>query len=493
VSPRAARTSGHPSSWTVGIAIAGLALIVLLAGPVTGVVSASPAPTTSDTPAASNSTGPSWAYGGSLWVNASGATTALNGSATYSIHAFLGLQVLLQQVNTSATTYELTANRTMVGDVFAEYCHPSCTNPEATANLTLRASELAHASANFTTAASVEGAGGAVPALGLLNSSVHATANLAESEVVKVFGPLATHTGTTTLTVSSSADSSLAFAPALGLVPEPLSAASAWSSQSNYTGTGSWTVSYAYNHDPILGLPVSQSISYNGTVNRSGTVALVGSSGGTLLFHDGLSAEAVALRVEGPFDLREGFILVPSGGDLFGDSGKWQPDASGATTAGTSAVDYSTSGGHPLIRGSATAYAATSSTTNDSVPSGSSGLLTMVQSESDATPPGTLQAQPESYSQGLRSANCLINGDCASGAPSHGVPLGALVLGVAVVGLVVVVVGLVVARQPPRKEPATPYAPLYPPGSGGSVRAPPGRPPAPASPPADKDPLDHLW
>ena len=90
-----------------------------------------------------------WGYGGAHWTNASGNTSGLNGSADYAIHAFFGVQVVLRQVNTSATTYELTANRTMVADVFAQYCRPSCTNPTASANLTAKAWEVAHASARL--------------------------------------------------------------------------------------------------------------------------------------------------------------------------------------------------------------------------------------------------------------------------------------------------------------------------------------------------------
>jgi len=62
-----------------------------------------------------------WGYGGSRWVNASGSTP--DGQWMYSIHAFVGVQVLVQQVNTSSTTFELTVNRTLVANLFVLLCH----------------------------------------------------------------------------------------------------------------------------------------------------------------------------------------------------------------------------------------------------------------------------------------------------------------------------------------------------------------------------------
>jgi hypothetical protein len=139
----------------LSILVATIGLVGILAGPATGVLAARPAsPSAELTALASNQT---WAYGGSEWANVSGSTNALNGSGTYTIHAFFGVQVVLRITNTSSTTFELSANRTMLGAVFASYCRPSCASPVATGNLTLRAWEVSLASANFTTAGVVVG------------------------------------------------------------------------------------------------------------------------------------------------------------------------------------------------------------------------------------------------------------------------------------------------------------------------------------------------
>ena len=467
--------------------LAGVVVLGLLVGPGAALVAAAPAGAAIHADASTTS----WGYGGSRWVNVSGSSNGLNGSASYSIHAFFGVQVALTEVNTSATTFELTANRTMVGDVFASYCRPSCSSPTAAANLTLRAWEVAHASANFTTTGQVNGAHGPVPAVAIVDSSVSARANLTETETIQLFGPAASHTASWDLSVHSDTFAALSFAPALGLVPDNLSATPNWTASSQFHGSGSWQVGFDYRHTPLSGPPVGANRSSSGTVSGTGNVSLQGMVVGPLALRGGISTDAVRIFVSGPFAVREGFILVPTGADLFGASGDWKGEAVGDSTAGTDAIDYAPSPGErPTLEASATTYAATSSAAQLSAPA---GVTTMASPAADGTGPQTVQAQPESASQANGAAGCLLSGSCPPGAPAHrGLAGGLIVLAVAVVGLTVVVVGLVVARQPPRKEPVSPNASLYPPGAVGTS-PPPGRPPAPASPPPPEDPLDHLW
>jgi hypothetical protein len=488
--PRRGRSASP--AFVIG-AVAGIALVVLLAGPFTGLVGADPVPV--GTSVTSAAPGNEWAYGGGRWTNVTGTTGALNGS-TYSIHAFLGLVVVLHQVNTSSTSFELTANRTIEGDVFAEYCHPTCSSPTASANLSIRAWEFAHASANFTTTANVTGPSGPVPALGLVNSAVTSTSSYSESEVVKISGALLTHVGTTTLDLAGASRASVSFSPALGLVPDPLNGATNWTSHSAYSATGSWTIALRYEHHPWLGSTTTYlNTTPSGNVSRTGNLTLFGSLLGSVTLRGGILTQAVALRIPGPFNAREGFILVPSGGDLFGSSGssQWQPNEAGNTTASTQAVDFGSVAGQPTILSSATSYDGNSTTTDTAGAADGGGLVTAMAPTTN-TGAQTLQAQPEAVSTAGLQSNCFVGGACPGGAPASHFPFGGLVvLAVAVVGLTVVVVGLVVARQPPRKEPVTPYASLYPPASGGRPTVPPGRPPAPATPPATDDPLDHLW
>ncbi|MCI4355672.1 MAG: hypothetical protein L3K18_00810 [Thermoplasmata archaeon] len=484
--PRLPRTTPRALS----ILVVALGLVGILAGPSTGLLGAAPTSSAGVSPAlASNQT---WAYGGSNWANISGSTNSTNGSGTYSIHAFFGVQVVLTETNTSATTFELTANRTMLGAVYASYCRPNCASPIATGNLTLRAWEASLASANFTTTATVVGPHGPVPALAISNSSGRSSAVLTERATIRILSSPASHTATWNLSVQSHAEANIAFSPALGLVPNNLSATPNWSASSAFTGKGSWSAGFSFTHVPFVGSPVSASRSGNGSVAGSGNVTLLGADIGPVVLRGGISTTAIRLAVIGPFAVREGFILVPTGADLFGGSGDWQSDSVGGATAGTDAVDFAAAGGpHPTILASSTRYDASSTSTANQ------GILmagpTPMANPAEGTGTQSVQAQPETAAQANVAAGCLLSGTCA-GPSTHSpgrFPAGGLiVLTVAVVGLTVAVVGLVVARQPPRKEPPTPYASLYPPGTTGPA-PPPGRPTAPPAP-AD-DPLGHLW
>jgi hypothetical protein len=209
---------------------------------------------------------------------------------------------------------------------------------------------------------------------------------------------------------------------------------------------------------------------------------------GPVVLQGGLATTAIRLIVSGPFSVREGFILLPNGADLFDGRGGWLGQSSGEQSASTTALDYGAHGlGHTAIDASATSYSGSSENLDSASPVAAVG-------PSDATGSATLQAQPETVADANSQANCDLSDSCLSvggKSPAHAGLGTAIVLGVAVVGLTVVVVGLVVARQPPRKDPPTPNANLYPPGAAARP-PPPGRPAAPV-PPANEDPLGHLW
>ncbi|HEV8049431.1 MAG TPA: hypothetical protein VGP88_02435, partial [Thermoplasmata archaeon] len=158
----------------MGALLGAAAVLAILVVPSVG---AAAAPTDRFTSSASAADA-SWAYGGSRWINASGSST--DGQWTYSIHAFVGVQVVVREVNTSATTFELSANRTLVASVYAVLCHPDCTNPTFSANLSRQAWDVASATDNFSTNGQVIGPSGPVPAVALLNASTSARANFTE-------------------------------------------------------------------------------------------------------------------------------------------------------------------------------------------------------------------------------------------------------------------------------------------------------------------------
>jgi hypothetical protein len=440
-------------------------------------------------PSSSGSSTQTWGFGGSEWGYATGTTT--DGQWTYSIHAFLGVQVVLRQVNTSASTFELTANRTMVADVFGILCHPSCSRATITVNLSRRASEVTYASDNFTTSGQVTGPLGPVAAVALLNSSVTSAANLTERATWNVSGLLGSGQGSAYLSVHSAAEASVAFSPGLGLVPENLTATPNWTSSSAFSGQGSWSVGFLYAHTPLNGTTSRVTGAANGTLARSGNVSLVGSVTGSLVLQNGVPVTAIALAITGPFSLRDGVVLVPSGANLFGGTGTWQADDQASQSASTTAVDYSRSGSaRPNLEASATRFAAT-----PSEPSTVVTATSMAAPASLGPAEATVQAQPETAGQATGDSSCLLTGTCPASPQGPASPVrlgGAIVLAVAVVGLTVVVVGLVVARQPPRKAPPSPNANLYP---TGSVRPPPppGRSATPPPSTPAEDPLSHLW
>jgi hypothetical protein len=461
---------------TLEIALAVVTLVGILLTPSLGAGSASPATSATST----------WAYGGNRWANISG--TAPGGNGSFALREFLGVQVVLTQTNTSATTFELTANRTIVGQVSATYCRPNCQSPTESAFLTVRAWEVVDATANFTTTSSVVGPHGPVPAVGIVNSSVRSSANVTERGVVNVSGPLGGHSASLFLGVHASVHAALQFTPALGLVPTNLSATPTWSAASSYTGSGAGAIAYRFVHTTFAGVTTTAGNSTRFSANASGHVSVQGSTLDPVLLDGGIDSTAIRLSVSGPFAAREGFMLLPSGADVFGGHGDWESQSAGGQTASTDAVDYQGSArSHVGIVASTTVFAGTANEVTSASPVAIGGPA----ASSGTT---TLQAQPETAAQATGQGACLLSSTCGSSggkAGSHTAFGPAIIVGVAVVGLIAVVVGLVVARQPPRQDPPSPNANLYPQGAA-VAPPPPGLPPAPARPEPD-DPLGHLW
>src|SRR5579862_6055637 len=115
------------------------------------------------------STGTSWAYGAT--TNHSATWTNATGGYTGSIQAFFGWHVLLDQWNTSASTFEVEVQRTLGLDYAVQYCRPSCANPSGSANATFHAWEHETGFVNFTTAGTTYVGGSTVTALAVVNSS----------------------------------------------------------------------------------------------------------------------------------------------------------------------------------------------------------------------------------------------------------------------------------------------------------------------------------
>lgn len=435
---------------TMGLLIAigtllGMAIVLPAVAPV---AQASPAPF-------SGGTTQQWAYGAEKWANAS--VTMPNGS--YNLHAFFGWQVVLSATNTTSTTVAVEAQRTVAASLFASYCAPNCASPTITGNLSFRAYEQDTGFANFTTAATVYENGTAMPALGILNASAESRGAVNESFAVTFPHNGSTYSATASVSATGGAHASVAFTPALGLVPWNVAPNVTWNSSAAYAASGQWAFHWAASRTTLLGSTATAGGSPSGSVNTTGSVDLAGTDLGTVTLNNGATVPVIVLALSGPFDDAEGIILVPHDFDLFGGGvHPWDGHALGAATFATSRVDLFVDAGHRHVQvvAGASAYARADSSLG---PIG--GVSPAVQPLA-APAPNSVQAQPESVPQAQQSSNCLVN-VCGTGAASHApasLAGSVLVIGL-LIGLIVGTVGAIEWRQWSRRPSAHPPTPGY--------------------------------
>jgi hypothetical protein len=478
---------------TLGASAAiGFALLAVLALLPTGAVAS---------PVLSAAPNTSWAYGGGTNVSLEVTTN----HTTYAVRGWFAYHVILTQTNTSSSNFTLQVDRTLGFSYVATgtYCPTSCLSGHITANITVRAREHDVGFANFTRSGSVRADGVPVPAIALVNSSLSTDERYFESANYTATFPLRTYSSQSNLSVSVSTATFVALAPALGLVPLNLTTGESWSSQSEFTAQCSAVGAVSYHHTMWNGTTVSGGSTFEPTLNGSGTVGVSGTDAGTVVLRDGSHVPVIALAMEGPFAPREGFLLVPSGSDLFGDGmGAFRGDAAGTAASATETVDWAP--------GAAGPHAGFLASASDLMPQpdgpAQSGMHPSTGILPAATPsaaPGSgvaVQAQPETVPAAQAGSQCILSGGSSacipgsgtsspSGPGPHGGLLGDLIVVGAVVVLGALLAGLVVARR--RVPPPPPSAsPPYPPAGT--------RPSAPRAgistePGTEPDPLGHLW
>lgn len=454
-----------------------------------------PAASVGAAPGASASTALQWAYGAA--GHASGSGTAQRGG-TYAMNAYFGWHVVLTQTNTSATSYLLEAQRTMGIWVFVNYCYPSCASPSYTGNITAHAWESATAFANFTENGSVVVNGSSVPALALQNVFSRVVGNYSENAVAVVYGSMGHRAADRYLAVSMHATLATVFVPSLGLVPLSPTPGETWSSSANYSATGAYQWVAFNSSTALVGASSHHSWYRNGSANANGTITLTGGDEGRLILSNGASVTAILLQSGGPFDEREGFILLPAAADLFGGN-PHAPSTGTASSAqvATSRIDYLPgSVGHLGLLASATSFTPASATpTANAAATGLAPMVSPTAGPSPSDSPGSslLQAQPESVPLAQQGAGCLVSTcSAANGGGASRALLLPLLIGVGVAALVG---GLVVQRRRQIPAPPRPLAALYPVVNGGPEPARPRKPSTtgPEEPSATPDPLDHLW
>jgi hypothetical protein len=383
-----------------------------------------------------------WAYGGEAWQNG----TVILSSSEYNYSAFFGWTVILSATPTGANTLALEAQRTMAATLSVNYCTPQCSSPTLQATFNLKAQETDVGFANLTNQSTVYESGVAVPAVGLINDSAASQSQLSENLQVTSGG----HTASRTLTATGHSNSSLAFSPALGLVPLNLSAATSWNSTAQFTAQGAWLINYAWSATTLSGISTTGTGTANGTVQRSGEVNLTGYVLGMVHLRNQTVVPAILLVVQGPFDDYDGFILVPHAYNMFGAAAHgYDSYGLGGAMVSSASLDGSITGGQFHPTAASASFGAQASTVN--LPGSTGGAS---PAANYGSPGDQVQAQPMSVPAAQQESNCLTNG-CGGGAAS-GLPiLPILVIGLAVaavIGTVSVTEWRVYARRKKQQE-----------------------------------------
>jgi hypothetical protein len=483
---------------TVSFAAIPIALIVLLAvTPITGSASAAspaagPAPSTASD---------QWAYGANY--SASGSWTNTTGGYTANLTAFFGWDTILTQTNGRNGSIALEAQRTTALDYWLTFCKPTCALPSISGNVTFRAWQVEDGFANLTTAGSVTVNGTQVPALALLNVTDRSQGNETATVTGIVHGLFNIHTAMYYFSVNASSSVSVAFTPALGLVPNALSPWLSWNSSSDFVASGSWGADFSYLHIPVTGAQKYVYGPLSGSVARTGVVGLKGEDLGAVVLKGGLSTSAASITVQGPFHIHEGFLVLPSQADIFGSSGSaWSGYQNDTAVASTATMNMGGASSHVGILASSTALIPEASSPSSVTDVDSVGAIPSVSSAPSVIPSSTIgqdgatvQGEPESVPGASNESSCLVAGTCYSppGAASSKHASG--IFGVIVVGLLVgtlVALAVVVSRRRAVPPPPSPNARLYPPVGRQTTSSPATPPSVRSEPPAD-DPLGHLW
>lgn len=468
-----------------------------------GMIVASPTVNSGAPPSAS------WAYGQMETVTVHPMYTASGWE--YQGSFLLGFDVILNETNQTAgpNSFGLAVYQAEEVALSLEFCKPNCNAPSEYANLTMRAWETTYDWANFTTNGTVDENGIGVPAIGILNANSSIHANLTESTFAAVrettSGPVIERSKY--LTAALVSDASVSFSPELGLIPLNLLSVSpssaTWTSSSSYTALGSVRSTYYFVfHGPVVLNYTVGPTTTSETFTPSGNVSLTGSfaSPSGVPFKSIGTVPAVQLTVVGPFTVREGIILIPQAADLFGVlTQPWSADQASAVAASVAAIDFRPYyGGHlGLIASSRTYTLSSANPANVTGPTeNATDDVTDLAGPSASNPvtSTTLQAEPETVSTARSDSSCLVAGSCSSILPSPRYFIWIAAAGVVVAGAAGLIAVVVIADRRRLPTATNPNAPLYPtagyPPVVGTRRAGPS---APSEPPADEDPLDHLW
>jgi hypothetical protein len=459
----------------VWVAAAGVAILMaFVAVPaLSGAASAAPVMSTATTNPSTQ-----WAYGGEGWSN----NSLQYGDASITWNSSFGWTVVFTVTPTSADTWMIEEQRTVGITIVSTYHGP---NVSGTYNYHAQESDVAFA--NITNQSTVYVNGAAVPALGIDNASASVNASISEMVTKTVHG----QTASASLDVMGLAQGAVSFSPSLGLIPLNLTGVDQWNSTATASPSASWNVSYAWADTGFNGTSGSGSGSKSGSLSGTGTVNLTGYKLhlATPQFTDHKSRVAVVLIVQGPFDVYDGFILIPHDFDLFGGGVHGYDSVALGSAAISAETLYVSSGpGGPSVTAAATTFGANDASVNTLAQPAVSPPANGGAPAAGSSPGGTVVAQPMSVQAANAEANCLTHG-CggAAAAPMTGLVVALVgIAAVVVVGTVGVIEWRSYARRRSQKGLVGGYGESWPNGvPPASAVTPPQMPPSPEQSPAD--------
>ena len=206
---------------------------------------------------------------------------------------------------------------------------------------------------------------------------------------------------------------SIAFTPALGLIPATSTTGLTWSSTSAYHATGGWLESYAYYFtEPGIGYNYSYNLpKFSGTDTLAGNETVAGTDLGPVTLSGGSSARSIDLTYTGDYDIALGYLITPAGGYSFEGNSGWSVGIAPAAIS-ASDVDVASSGGAntPQVVGASTTW-----TVGPSALPGNITAPSTPAASGTPTSTGTVQAQPEPLPYAQAVSKC-IQGTCSTGA-----------------------------------------------------------------------------
>ncbi len=464
---------GGTKSWVVTIGVA-LLLAFVAVPALSGAANATPgprgaSPITHQLP---------WAYCGNQTRN----NTLTFGNASLSWNATFALCTIFHATNTTPGVQMLEVNRTLGVSISATY-----SGPAQTMTYHYRAVEIDVAFANVTNDSTVNAAGQPVRALGLLNASTFDQSSQEQTLSRTVGGA----TASSSLSVNGRSNASVAFSPGLGLIPLSLTNVTHWNSTSVASVSAAWQVDWTWSHTTLNGTTATASRSHSGNLSGTLPVRLTGfiAPANPHPFSDQVPRVGIVLVLQGPFDLRDGFVLVPHDFDMFGGASPvFAANEMGSATMNPGETLYFSRGpGGPRLGAAASSFGADDAFVNQGMMGYQGGFETSGASPAalGMNPTGMVEAQPLSVAQAQAESN-QIAGPSAFGVTSHTGVRAVLVDLLVAAAAVVVVLGVVGWRSYARRRAASRAA------NPTVGYDPNGIPPAVIAPPSEPGPADSV-